>query len=149
MDYSNSSKRINSIKEVYQNYDVFIFDMDGVLVTIQFICDKWEGDVTIHAGHDAVLYLLEQGKKVIFYTNNSTKSRDTYVQRLKQYGIETDSSMVDDHSICRFILHHTLLPNTLRTRKSNTLMSSEARALSMSLMLSESRSFGGRSMIRN
>jgi hypothetical protein len=28
-------------------------------------------------------------------------------------------------------------------------MSSEARALSMSLMLSESRSFGGRSMIRN
>lgn len=38
--------------------------------------------------------LKEKGKQIYFVTNNSSRSRDTYVERLKKFGIETEKKNV-------------------------------------------------------
>ncbi|ETV67206.1 hypothetical protein H257_16584 [Aphanomyces astaci] len=64
--------------------DAFLFDCDGVL---------WRGDAAIVGAKEAIALLRARGKKVIFVTNNSTKSRDTYVTKLAGQGIP---AVVDD-----------------------------------------------------
>lgn len=56
----------------------FIFDVDGVLC--------W-GETIIPGSPEAIQRLRDGGKKVIFISNNSTKSRSTYVQKFERLGI--------------------------------------------------------------
>ena len=56
----------------------FIFDVDGVLC--------W-GENIIPGSPEAIQRLRNGGKKVIFISNNSTKSRSTYVQKFERLGI--------------------------------------------------------------
>ncbi|CAK4103624.1 unnamed protein product [Aphanomyces euteiches] len=58
--------------------DAFLFDCDGVL---------WRGNAAIQGAKEAIALLRSRGKKVVFVTNNSTKSRDTYVNKLVGQGI--------------------------------------------------------------
>ncbi|KAJ0406846.1 hypothetical protein P43SY_008868 [Pythium insidiosum] len=64
--------------------DAFLLDCDGVL---------WRGDAPIAGAKEMIALLRSLGKRVVFVTNNSTKSRDTYVKKLASHGI---SSTVDD-----------------------------------------------------
>lgn len=48
------------------SYDNFLLDCDGVI---------WEGDHVIEGVHQTMEYLRKVGKKIIFVTNNATKSR--------------------------------------------------------------------------
>lgn len=65
-------KRLSSKSEysdLIARYDTFLFDCDGVL---------WSGDDPI-PGAKAVLDKLRlQGKRVVFVTNNASKSRKAY-----------------------------------------------------------------------
>ncbi len=72
--------------------DAFLFDCDGVL---------WRGDAPIDGAKEAVKMLRCQGKKLLFVTNNSTKSRQTYVQKLASQGIPAEvGDIVTSASAC-------------------------------------------------
>jgi phosphoglycolate/pyridoxal phosphate phosphatase family enzyme len=62
----------------------WIFDMDGVL---------YRGKEAIPGAPEAISRLRRAGKRVVFLTNNSTRTRETYVDVLRGMGIE---SAVDD-----------------------------------------------------
>ena len=62
----------------------FLLDMDG---TIYLDNDLFEGTL------DFLEYIKSIGGKYLFVTNNSSKSTDAYVDKLKKIGIESD---VDD-----------------------------------------------------
>ncbi|TMW60886.1 hypothetical protein Poli38472_000928 [Pythium oligandrum] len=59
--------------------DAFLFDCDGVL---------WRGDTMIPGATQMLDLLRSLGKRVVFVTNNSTKTRETYVKKLASHGID-------------------------------------------------------------
>ncbi|KAG9402823.1 hypothetical protein AC1031_006368 [Aphanomyces cochlioides] len=76
--------------------DAFLFDCDGVL---------WRGNAAIQGAKEAIALLRSRGKKVVFVTNNSTKSRDTYVNKLVGQGIPaTVGDIVTSASACAAFL---------------------------------------------
>lgn len=63
----------------------YVFDMDGVI---------WDGDRRIPYSVEKINELIAAGKKVVFLSNNSLRSRGTYVKRLKDFGITTTKENV-------------------------------------------------------
>ncbi|KAL7750504.1 hypothetical protein RI367_004278 [Sorochytrium milnesiophthora] len=66
------------IKAFVDSYETFLLDMDGVL---------WSGDTLFDGVNDALDYLRSQGKRILFVTNNSTKSRQSYVAKFRALGL--------------------------------------------------------------
>jgi HAD superfamily hydrolase (TIGR01450 family) len=64
---------------------LFIFDMDGVL---------YRETEPITTGINAVNKLQEMGKKVAFLTNNSTKTSETYSEKLNKMGMKTTPDQI-------------------------------------------------------
>ncbi|KAH6768764.1 2-phosphoglycolate phosphatase 2 [Perilla frutescens var. frutescens] len=67
--------------------DAFLFDCDGVI---------WKGDVLIDGVSDTLDLLRSMGKKLVFVTNNSTKSRRQYAKKFHSVGI----SVSEDEIFC-------------------------------------------------
>ncbi|KZT54986.1 2-phosphoglycolate phosphatase [Calocera cornea HHB12733] len=61
------------------DYETFLFDCDGVL---------WQGDVLIPGAKEALALLRQHKKRIIFVTNNATKSRKAYKKKFDVLGIE-------------------------------------------------------------
>ncbi|KAJ1922989.1 hypothetical protein IWQ60_006163 [Tieghemiomyces parasiticus] len=59
-------------------FDTFLLDCDGVL---------WHGSELIDGVPETLDYLRKQGKRIIFVTNNSTKSRRAYTKKFEKMGI--------------------------------------------------------------
>ncbi|KAK6537895.1 hypothetical protein TWF694_010794 [Orbilia ellipsospora] len=59
-------------------FDTFLFDCDGVL---------WRGSVLLPKVVETLEMLRSRGKKLVFVTNNSTKSRETYSKTFAKFGI--------------------------------------------------------------
>eukprot|EP00898_Chlorokybus_atmophyticus_P006471 jgi/Chlat1/6825/Chrsp51S06515 len=68
---AEKSTLIDSVK-------TFIFDCDGVI---------WKGDVLIEGVPETLDMLRRMGKKLIFVTNNSTKSRKQYLSKFTSLGL--------------------------------------------------------------
>ncbi|CCD26571.1 4-nitrophenylphosphatase NDAI_0H03980 [Naumovozyma dairenensis CBS 421] len=66
-------------------YDTFLFDCDGVL---------WLGTHLLPRTKEILNYLTELGKKLIFVTNNSTKSRLTYTKKFASFGINVTEDQI-------------------------------------------------------
>jgi len=62
-----------------ERYDGYLVDLDGVL---------WAGSKVFPEAVEAVNRLHSMGKAVVFLTNNSTRSRSQYVQRLRSVGVD-------------------------------------------------------------
>ncbi|KAF9001193.1 HAD-like domain-containing protein [Cyathus striatus] len=60
-------------------YDTWLFDCDGVL---------WRGEKLIEGVVEVLHLLRTRKKKVIFVTNNATKSRKSYKGKFDQLGVE-------------------------------------------------------------
>lgn len=60
---------------------LYIFDMDGVL---------WCMDDPIAGGPEAIARLKARGDAVYYLTNNSSKTRQDYVEKLARFGIEAE-----------------------------------------------------------
>lgn len=58
--------------------DGFVFDVDGVLC---------RGETLIPRADETIDRLRRGGKRVIFISNNSTKSRDEYIAKFTRLGI--------------------------------------------------------------
>ncbi len=59
-------------------YRVLLLDMDGVL---------WRGGQPIDVNLEAIRTLASRGVRIAYVTNNSTKSRRSYVERLRALGL--------------------------------------------------------------
>lgn len=75
-------------EEIINNKEIFFFDCDGVL---------WHGNKVLDGAADVINKLLEKKKKVYFITNNSTKSRKTFLTKFHNLGF-TNSTI--DNIIC-------------------------------------------------
>jgi len=62
-----------------EKYDTWMFDCDGVL---------WSGDHSIEGATQVLDILRSHKKKVIFVTNNATKSRKKYKKKFDDLGVE-------------------------------------------------------------
>ncbi|KAI8639671.1 HAD-like domain-containing protein [Parasitella parasitica] len=66
-------------------YDNFLFDCDGVL---------WEGTHMFDGVPEAMKLLRSKGKRVFFVTNNSTKSRESFLQKFKDFKVKATKEEV-------------------------------------------------------
>ncbi|KAF9045284.1 p-nitrophenyl phosphatase [Panaeolus papilionaceus] len=76
------SARLSSLedyKKILDDYDTWLFDCDGVL---------WRGDHLIEGVTEVLGILRQQNKKVVFVTNNATKSRKSYRSKFDQLGVD-------------------------------------------------------------
>ncbi|KAI8390862.1 HAD-like domain-containing protein [Radiomyces spectabilis] len=60
-------------------FDNFLFDCDGVL---------WVGKEVVPGINSAMAEIRKRGKRAFFVTNNSTKSRDSFVEKFAGFGID-------------------------------------------------------------
>ncbi|KAI9190431.1 hypothetical protein H9P43_001865 [Blastocladiella emersonii ATCC 22665] len=67
-----------AIQAFVAQFDTFLLDMDGVL---------WQGDTLIPGVDEALARLRALGKRLLFVTNNSSKSRAAYVKKFAQLGL--------------------------------------------------------------
>ncbi len=74
----------------------FVIDIDGVI---------GRSVEPIKEGVNGVKKLIELGKKVVFVSNNSTRSRRILIQRLKSFGLDfgEESIVSATHATARFI----------------------------------------------
>ena len=63
------TKKIETIKQVEDKYDTFLFDCDGVL---------WRAGNPIPGTFELLQYLHSKGKNIFFISNSSAKCRDEY-----------------------------------------------------------------------
>lgn len=68
----------------------FILDIDGVI---------GRGETPIPAGVNAVKKLREDGKKLIFVSNNSTRSRNIMIERFQRFGLDVKE---EEMLLCTF-----------------------------------------------
>jgi phosphoglycolate/pyridoxal phosphate phosphatase family enzyme len=84
---------------------VVIFDLDGVI---------YRGHTPIPGAGDVTRWLAANGYQVYYFTNNSTKTRGSYVELLAGYDIATDTHHIVT-SACltaRYFTENGLLPAT-------------------------------------
>ncbi|KAL7627025.1 p-nitrophenyl phosphatase [Parahypoxylon ruwenzoriense] len=70
-----------AINEFLDKFDVFLLDCDGVL---------WSGDYLFEGIVETLELLRSRGKRLVFVTNNSTKSRPDYQKKLTAMGIPSN-----------------------------------------------------------
>ncbi len=70
-------------------YRVLVVDMDGVV---------WRGNRYIEENIRGLKALMEKGLRVYFLTNNTTKTRREYVERLRRAGLDVDLGHVFNSS---------------------------------------------------
>ncbi|KAK8042104.1 hypothetical protein PG993_006627 [Apiospora rasikravindrae] len=92
-----------AINEFIDRFDTFLFDCDGVL---------WSGDHLFEGIVETLDFLRSKGKKVVFVTNNSTKSRQDYQKKLTNLGIpsEVDEIFASAYSSAIYISRILKLP---------------------------------------
>ncbi len=63
----------------------YVFDLDGVI---------WRGSEPVEGAAEAVRRLREAGKRVLYCTNNSSKTQQSYAERLREMGLELEDEDV-------------------------------------------------------
>merc|ERR1712000_154531 len=76
---SNDRAAVDSFLD---KFDVFLIDCDGVL---------WSGDHVYDGIPETIAMLRAKGKRTVFVTNNSTKSREEYLEKLSNLNIPADA----------------------------------------------------------
>ncbi|KAL8461717.1 hypothetical protein ACS0TY_032993 [Phlomoides rotata] len=72
-------------RNLLDSVDAFLFDCDGVI---------WKGDALIDGVPDTLDMLRAMGKKLVFVTNNSTKSRKQYANKFHSLGISVSEDEI-------------------------------------------------------
>ena len=70
---------------VANDVDCIVMDCDGVL---------WQGDKLLPGVRESIQLLREMGKRLVFVTNNSNKSRRQYVHKFEMLGITVEKEEV-------------------------------------------------------
>ena len=85
--------------ELLKSKKLFIFDMDGTI---------YLGDNVFPFAIDFINKLRKAGKKVLFFTNNASRSPETYVERLEKMGFSPtrDEIMTSGDVTAEFLLRN-------------------------------------------
>lgn len=79
------------VKDLLDSVDSVLFDCDGVI---------WRGDQAIPGAAQVINLLKENGKKVFFVTNNSTKTRTMYADKMSTLGFNVNEHEVFGTAYC-------------------------------------------------
>ncbi|XP_016356779.1 glycerol-3-phosphate phosphatase-like [Sinocyclocheilus anshuiensis] len=72
-------------RQLLDSIDCVLFDCDGVI---------WRGDQAIPGAPEVISSLKKNGKRVFFVTNNSTKTRQMYADKLGKLGFDATADEV-------------------------------------------------------
>lgn len=72
---------MKNIKDV----ELFVFDLDGTV---------YIGDEEIEGSFEAINALRKMGKRICFFTNNSSRMHTDYIARLNNLGLRTYSDEI-------------------------------------------------------
>ncbi|KAL9451938.1 hypothetical protein AB3S75_007861 [Citrus x aurantiifolia] len=75
----------NNITALFDSVDAFLFDCDGVI---------WKGDKLIDGVPQTLDVLRSKGKKLIFVTNNSRRSRRQYAHKFHSLGVSVSEDEI-------------------------------------------------------
>ncbi|XP_055802019.1 phosphoglycolate phosphatase 2 isoform X2 [Solanum dulcamara] len=81
----SKSLSLENAKELLNSVDAFLFDCDGVI---------WKGEKLINGVPETLDLLRSHGKKLVFVTNNSTKSRKQYAKKFHSLGIPVNEDEI-------------------------------------------------------
>ncbi|KAM6896849.1 glycerol-3-phosphate phosphatase [Xenentodon cancila] len=79
------------VKPLLDSVDSVLFDCDGVI---------WRGDQAVPGAPEVINLLQERGKKVFFLTNNSTKTRKMYADKMSTLGFSVSEEEVFGTAYC-------------------------------------------------
>ncbi|KAK6481718.1 glycerol-3-phosphate phosphatase [Huso huso] len=79
------------IQELLDSVDNFLFDCDGVI---------WRGEQAIPGAPEVTNLLKKNGKRVFFVTNNSTKTREMYAEKMAKLGFLAKTEEVFGTAYC-------------------------------------------------
>lgn len=79
------------VKQVLDSVDSVLFDCDGVI---------WRGDEAIPGATQVISLLKQNGKKVFFVTNNSSKTRSMYADKMLTLGFNVKEDEVFGTAYC-------------------------------------------------
>lgn len=79
------------MKQLLDSVDSVLFDCDGVI---------WRGDQVIPGAPQVINLLKEHGKKVFFVTNNSSKTRRMYAEKMSALGFRVTEEEVFGTAYC-------------------------------------------------
>ncbi|KAK8939702.1 Phosphoglycolate phosphatase 2 [Platanthera guangdongensis] len=71
--------------DLIRSIDAFLLDCDGVI---------WKGDKLIDGVPEALRALRSMGKRLVFVTNNSTKSRRQYARKFTSLGLDVNEDEI-------------------------------------------------------
>ncbi|KAL3323665.1 hypothetical protein AABB24_038029 [Solanum stoloniferum] len=80
-----SAQPLTNPAELIDSVETFIFDCDGVI---------WKGDKLIDGVPETLNLLREKGKRLVFVTNNSTKSRKQYGKKFETLGLSVNEEEI-------------------------------------------------------
>jgi len=75
----------DGVKQLLAKVEFFIFDCDGVI---------WKGDKLIPGVPETLDALRAMGKRLVFVTNNSTKSRKGYTKKFQELGLNVSAEEI-------------------------------------------------------
>ncbi|KAF4748274.1 hypothetical protein FOZ62_025504 [Perkinsus olseni] len=78
MNAPSASTHVTSLHEIVANHDTFIFDCDGVI---------WQGGCLIPGVDKFLKSLQNAGKKYVFVTNTSSRSREGMWAKFADIGL--------------------------------------------------------------
>ncbi|XP_060942592.1 glycerol-3-phosphate phosphatase-like [Limanda limanda] len=78
-------------KQLLASVDSVLFDCDGVI---------WRGEQAVPGAAEVVQLLKDQGKKVFFITNNSSKTRRMYADKMARLGFPVGEEEVFGTAYC-------------------------------------------------
>lgn len=76
---------LSSVDDLINSVETFIFDCDGVI---------WKGDTLIDGVPETLDMLRDLGKRLVFVTNNSTKSRKQYGKKFETLGLNVSEEEI-------------------------------------------------------
>lgn len=79
------------VKQLLDTVDSILFDCDGVI---------WRGDQAVPGAPEVINLLKKHGKKVFFVTNNSTKTRKMYADKMARMGFSVTEDEVFGTAYC-------------------------------------------------
>ncbi|XP_072523480.1 glycerol-3-phosphate phosphatase [Salminus brasiliensis] len=87
------------VRQLLESVDSVLFDCDGVI---------WRGDQAIPGAPEVINSLKKSGKKVFFITNNSTKTRRMYADKLARLGFDASEEEVFGTAYCSAVYLQTV-----------------------------------------
>ncbi|KAJ3675409.1 hypothetical protein LUZ60_004451 [Juncus effusus] len=79
------ANKLENADELIDSVETFIFDCDGVI---------WKGDKLIEGVPETLDLLRSKGKRLVFVTNNSTKSRKQYGKKFETLGLTVNEEEI-------------------------------------------------------